>query len=554
MFEFRLNNTLVTEPKNWDTAMFKILRDSEMPGLFTEVIADLVFYADGYELLKNLYDTTDGCVLVDVNITNNCGFDFDGVIYLSDVSFDTKKCQAKADVEDNTGAGIIMRLKETTVQINGGKSLNGSALTDIGENLAVGGVVGTKQWYRLGDVMQYCLDYISNSQIIIDSNFLNTTPYRPRRIQITVTSSGASGVFQSTWNTIYGGVNGVFGTIAGGLTSVQVATRISQLLNGQGQIFGGGANEANGLWPIYADNNGTNVIEVMFFGQETFLTFTAFPAATFAINTIETPSYGAENVYITSGAVLNNQIEALFVSFNQVFNAVGAWYNLSVRPYEMSGQKYLQIEQEPFFFENTQVAEVDNFDSINIEKQDIYSFSVLNYRQSSRDLNSFLHQDISYIGQPCSSNTINAQSEFNVPTANMPTNPTEVNAKDVVIVEKWSPGGVPSIRGYLSSWFNGTSIQTGTYYAASVVHPFVAKNFSNRAPSGMTLQGINVPNNNNPKIKSVASFSAVITNTQLNAIRANTRGYILVNGVKMWIRSIEYSIKSGKTTFELLTE
>ena len=71
MFEFRLNNTLVTEPKNWDTAMFKILRDSEIPGLFTEVIADLVFYADGYELLKNLYDTTDGCVLVDANITNN---------------------------------------------------------------------------------------------------------------------------------------------------------------------------------------------------------------------------------------------------------------------------------------------------------------------------------------------------------------------------------------------------------------------------------------------------------------------------------------------------
>jgi hypothetical protein len=552
-FVFTLNSTQVLEPIGWDKAAIKIVRDGDMPGLFTQVIADLQFYGNGYSLLKNLYDTTDGCMEVPVSITNNCDFTFEGIIYLSDVSFDTKKCIASCSIEDNSGAGLIARLKGTTVQVNGGKTLDGTALADIGDTLTMGGVIGNKLWFKAIDVMQYCLDYISNGDIEIVSTFL-TTNYTPRRKQVTVTALGPSGLFSPDWTDIYGQPQGTNGLISGALTNVQLATRMAQILNGQGLIFDGGVNESNGIWPIYADNNGTDTIEIIFFGNQDITFGGTFPWASLSISDIETPSYGAGNVYLTTGSILRNEIEAFFMSFQRVFNSLAVWYNLSIQPYESGGQKYVRIEQEPYFFEDVQTAQVDNFDAITQQKQDQYAFSSLNYNQSSRDLNAFLHQQISYVGQSCSANDISAQSDFNVPTGTLPADPMEVSAKDVLIAERWDPSGIPAVRAYPVSYFDGVSIQSGFYYAASVVHPLVAKNFSNRAPSGMTLQGITVANNNNPVIKSIVSFQATTTPTQRDDILANPKGYILHDGVKGWISEINFEIKTGFTTFELYTE
>lgn len=552
-FEFTLNNTAVQEPIGWDKAAIQILRDADMPGLFTEVIADLQFWGEGYSVLRNLYDTTNGCMEVPISITNNCDFTFEGIVYLSDVRFDTKKCLAACSIEDNSGAGLISRLKSTVVEINGGKSLDGSVLGDIGTELAVGGVVGDKLFFSALDVMQYCLDYISNSSIDIVSTFL-TTDYTPRRKQVTVTAVGPSGGFSPSWTDIYGNPQGVFGSIAGALTDVQLATRMAEILNGQGLRFDGFANEANGIWPIFADNNGTNTIEIIFFGNQNISFGSTFPWGLISVVDVETPSYGAGNVYLTTGSIIKGEIEAFFMSFERIFNSLSAWYNLSIQPYEEAGQKYVRIEQEPYFFEDVQTAQVDNFDSITQQKQDQYAFSTLNYNQASRDLNAFLHQQISYVGQSCSQNEISAQSDFNVPSETLPSDPSDISSKDVIIVERWDPAGNPTARAYPVSYFDGVSIQSGLYYAASVVHPLVAKNFSNRAPSGMELQGIVIQNNNNPVIKSIVSFQAVITPAQRDAIRANPKGYILHDGVKGWINNVSFNIKTGLTTFELYTE
>jgi hypothetical protein len=555
-FTFLLNSQPVEEPMGWREADLKIIRDAALPGLFTEVIADLEFYGEGYSLLKSLYDGSNGCVEASVEISNDCGFLFNGIIYLSNVEFDLKRCIASCSVEDNTAGSIISRLKSVDVQINGGVSLDGSAIANIGETLAAGGTVGNKTWFKAGDLLQYCLDYFSNSSIQIVSDFLFTNPYRPRRLQVTVTALGPSGLFRPTWADIYGQTKGpITGAIAGGLTSIQLATRMSQILNGQSQLFGGGANEANGIWPIYADNNGTNTIEILFFGNQTISFGATFPWGALSVSELETASYGASNVYLTTGAIIKDEIDAFFVSFENIFNGIAGWYNLSVEPYFSAGQNYLRIEQEPYFFQQSQIAEVNNYESITQQKQDIYNFSSLNYGRTSSDENAFLHQEISYVGQSCSTKQIDLNSQIQVPTSDFPTDPSQYASKDIIIAEKWTPSpGVNAVRSYLVSYFDGTSIQSGEYWAASISHPFVAKNYSNRAPDGLTLQGINIPNINNPKLKSVVAFNAGINLSQLSSIRANLKGYILFDGTKGWIKEISTNLTTGLTSFQLITE
>lgn len=554
-FTFTLNSIPVEEPMGWDKASLKIIRNGDLPGLFTEVIADLSFYGNAYAFLKNLYDTTSGCEEVEVEIQGDCGFNFSGLIYLSDVEFDLKRCIASCSIEDNTAGSLISRLKSTSVQINGGLSLDGSSLTNIGIDLDSGGAIGVKKWYGIGELMQYCLDYISNSSIQIVSDFLFTNEYKPRRIQVTVTALGPSGVFSPNWQDIYGQSASAFGNIAGALTSAQIATRMSEILNGQNILFAGGINEANGEWPIYADNNGTNIIEILFFGNQTFNLGSTFPWASVSVVEVESASYGASNVCVTTGSTINGEIEAIFTSFETIFNAFSGWYNLSVEPYVSAGQKYLRIEQEPYFFQQTEIAEVNNYDSILQQKQDVYNFSVLNYGQTSRDENAFLHQEISYVGQSCSTQQVDINSQIQVPIAQFYNSPSTYSAKDLIVAEKWSPSpGVNAPRAYLVSYFDGTSIQSGEYYAASISHPFVAKNYSNRSNSGVTLQGINIPNNNNPKLKSVVSFDAPLSYPQINSIRSNLKGYILHGGVKGWIKELSFEIKTGLTSFQLLTE
>lgn len=553
-FQFKLNNTVVKEPMGWRDAELTIIRDSDLPGLFTKVIADLEFYGEAYSLLKSLYDSGSGCDEVSVEITDDCGFSFDGIIYLSNVEFDLKRCIASCSVEDNNGGSLISRLKSVSVQINSGISLDGSAISNIGETLAAGGSVGNKLWFKAGDLLQYCLDYISNSSIQIVSDFLFTDEYRPRRIQVTVTASGISGAFIPSWTNIYGGNQSAFGLIPGGLTSTQVATKMAEILNGQGVLFNGGANEANGKYPIFADNNNTNTIEILFFGNQTITFGPIFPWASISVSEVESASYGAENVYLTTGAIIKDEIEAYFTSFESLFNSISEWYNLSVEPSVVAGQKQLRIEQEPFFFQQTQVLEVNDFESITQQKQDTYAFSALNYGRTSNDENAFLHQEISYVGQACSSNNIDINTNIQVPNTDFTTNPSQYSSKDVLIAEKWTPGGVPSVRGYLVSYFDGTSIQSGIYFAASIIHPFVAKNYSNRAPDGLFLQGINVANSNSPKLKSVVSFEAEINYTQLSNVLSNLKGYVLFNGIKGWIKQISYNITTGLTSFQLYTE
>jgi hypothetical protein len=99
----------------------------------------------------------------------------------------------------------------------------------------------------------------------------------------------------------------------------------------------------------------------------------------------------------------------------------------------------------------------------------------------------------------------------------------------------------------------------------SVINHFVARNHINKTRNGYLLNGKVIPKTNNTfpwwditgldvSIRNALEFQYPIKTSQINDILANPFGYILCDGKKGWINKISYSIKTGMTTFELLTE
>lgn len=96
--------TLTNEPMGLQDAAISIKRNEDFPGLFTTMVSDLEFWGDGYDILYSFYSNNDLCVRIDCRIIEDCdnGLDFDGIIYLNDVEFNSYKCIATCSVEDNT--------------------------------------------------------------------------------------------------------------------------------------------------------------------------------------------------------------------------------------------------------------------------------------------------------------------------------------------------------------------------------------------------------------------------------------------------------------------
>ena len=100
--------------------------------------------------------------------------------------------------------------------------------------------------------------------------------------------------------------------------------------------------------------------------------------------------------------------------------------------------------------------------------------------------------------------------------------------------------------------------------AYSALHPFVARNNVNKSRKGFYIEGNTVPKTNTfpwwtipdliIDIKNELSFEYPLTPSELNILLADPYKYILCDGRKGWIKSVEYDIKTGMTTFELLTE
>lgn len=531
-----------------DDTNIQILRDSDIQGLFTIIVGEFTFWGDGYDVITQAIDTVGICSTIPIRIQENCSvdpIDFDGIIYLSDVEIDKYRCTASCAAEDNSLASQVMRLKDTKVRVDNGRTLLGSTLPSIGITLNAGGTIGNKTWYNYKDLMQQVLNYITNGSLTVVSSFMNAN-YQESEYNWVCTTTGITGGIIISYKDFTGATRQTVFTTGIVTTDDEYAEAIARGMLGNNPSYppfrGGG--------PISATVSG-NVITLKFIGNISDLTFSLGSTGSVSPITIKGSTYGLKNVFITSGENIKGDDGGTFVSFSDLV-AVGSYYNLSFEFVKNGSTQEIRVEQEPAFFTLSQSAIVDGAKITEFQIAPTV-FSTLQYSEQNEDNTLTYYKRASYVAYSCSENSLTVGGGINVPTGILPSNPSAADADRLYICE-----AVPNTLNIASyqSTHNASGVITngGVYYALSISNMFVAKNYSNRAPFGVISEGVTITNTNNIKIAKRITFEAPLTRSQFSAILGNRKGHLTVNGIKAWISSLSYNITSGMTNFDLLIE
>jgi len=531
---------LTNEPKGLELeSAIQIVRDRNIPGLFTTLISDLEFWGDGYDVLLAAVQGVGICESIPITIVEDCevnGINFEGLIFLSDIDLDLFKCTATASAEDNSLASLVLRLKDTKVRVNSGFTLNGLVLTDIGSN------IGGKTWYTLEELFQHTISYITDNELTVNTGVIFGTNFLPSDAGITVlTTTSLAGTILLNYTDPVGIPVDRSIAIPFEQTIDQIAEKIAlsladETLNNLGR---------QAIVPYFIDRLGAVIILVSF-PSFSGLTVDMGGTGTVLVG-VTAGSYGLNNVVITPGSNLNAAApQDWTISFQNVVS-IGAYYNLSFEFRDTDSVQELFIDHESAFFVNTPLFTIGGAKIMQSQTAP-FSFGSLQYNQQAEDVELLLFKERSYVSYSC------VNSDINIAAAASPyLLEVDADAQSDKYYLAEVVGG--SIASYQTSYYNGATIILGKLYrSGSILNTYVAKNYSNRAPLGLTFEGVTVTNDYPIKITKSITFDYPITRANLKAMNDNKKGYITVNGINGWINNVTSSLKTGLTQFELITE
>jgi hypothetical protein len=660
VFKFYLNGTEVEEPMNWMDSKFEYRRDPDLPGLITTFIADVEFYGNAYEIIKTEFETGFGCGEILVKIEEQCtdGINRDGIIFLSEIDLDLYRCVAKCNIEDNTIYGKLSRLKDAKVQVNCGKTVNGSVLAPISDFPMPFRTVGSSltpalagaldppfakmfKSFRAAEVLQQILDYITDNGATIVSDFLGIGP----GINVGTTAKfytekicgmilgwtgnlvvpGGDTVVQAvtSWTDIYGDPQSVTTTLAGPLDSNNVGNQIIVSVLWDGTVPGNEIDLVQGVNPRIIEGLNVGNADVVYVGQ-TMLRFrffhntdvsikiSSFPSntllytsqdyyqiagrkleATIGSATIDVNGkYGGTNLYINYGGAFkpspasppqanDPRSNSVYMSFQDLYGSLSSLYNLSMYPYFDAGTQYVRIEQEDYFFPTTgSTIQIDSARLISKRKDSEFGISKLNYSQTNQNAWAYLQSEVSYISNDCTDNEASINTSLAFPQGGFSIDVELIDNETIYMVDwggfaalsaaqpqlLWSAFTIPAPlppNEYLGSvsYVSEFNSLTGPPYfgrflthTGSAVHPLVAKNYVIRTSNGLKIKGSIVDNTSSLHIKYLYSIEVPLTRNELNLILSDLPAPIVFNGITGWILNMAHDIKTGMTTFELLTE
>ncbi len=582
--------TLTNEPMGLQDTAISIQRNEDLPGLFTTMVSDLEFWGDGYEILYAYFKANDLCKEVSCEIIENCtdGLNFKGIIYLSDVEFNSYKCIATCSVEDDTVQGRLMRLKDLLVPINSvnQETINGVSLTNCPSyEFNTGTTYGNRFAFKMSELFQYILDYLTDKTVIFQSDIFTNTDYRPQTIRLNCVFSVAGFPLEMKWIDVYG--NEVTRTFAAPplyavTNNATYAQAIATVLN-QAVFADAGGNSYQDIIFPYAARTATDgvndFVDVHFYHQTTFTEINVLVGggSTVTIDSTIDGTYGANNLYATNTSLIEPTVSMPSISFSQLFLGMNAFFNLSLSFTRVGTQLYLRADTQPYFFDNAQSAAFTDAKDVMLKTDNPLVFSVLNYTNPTLNSASIFYQDAGYASAQCAENEAGATNYFLIPNDYYNGNvsspaPTgglyygfsltqenkwilfEENTDDIktpkTVLRMDQTGTVSSINQQNAIISDPISYT----YAGSCIHPFAAKNYLFRAPLGLRYAGYLLANNLPIKIAKSLSFEYPLSRADFNQISNNPTNYIVVNGTRGWIMSVEHNLKTGMTTFELLTE
>ena len=154
MIQVYLDNVLYDDPIGWDEFKSKIVRDDNLNALLTYQEASVTFSGAAYEYLYNKLLNDGYCEYVNARfILNDCNLNhvIYATIFMADIQFNEKLCQAVCKVEDNSFYKQIKNNAKLKTSLVSGKSKNGVDIT-----------VPTTYYFDLTDIINPAVDFKSN--------------------------------------------------------------------------------------------------------------------------------------------------------------------------------------------------------------------------------------------------------------------------------------------------------------------------------------------------------------------------------------------------------
>lgn len=188
-YRYWLNGNLITEPRGWDKFVSNITRDKSARGISVERELTLTFGATEYEYFKAVINAQGYCfentLRIEITLDNgNTWSEFhNGIVYNSDITFDEKRKECTAKVQDNSFYAYINNNIDLGAYLHVDKSKNGATITTptlyqvafhevptgaYYPNSAVGGY--EYRCYKVYDVFQFLVAYMTDNKVQFVSN------------------------------------------------------------------------------------------------------------------------------------------------------------------------------------------------------------------------------------------------------------------------------------------------------------------------------------------------------------------------------------------------
>ena len=177
MVKFYIDSNEYENPTDWDQISTKIVRNFDINALLVYQDLSLTFTGEAYSYLYSKLNDEGFCSIVELNIIyyGDCEHQINALIFVSDIEFNERTCEAKCKIEDNSYYAKIRNNMKLNTSLYSGKSKNGiditvptSYLTDL-TGLANNRVSENIPSIKVYDAFRYLVDFMSDETLLFNS-------------------------------------------------------------------------------------------------------------------------------------------------------------------------------------------------------------------------------------------------------------------------------------------------------------------------------------------------------------------------------------------------
>lgn len=184
--QFELDGIIVETPKDWQSLSL-VWEFDDVTRFFTKTLdLDVTFHSDGFTYLDQQFNLNGFCERINVVVKHKCDGDtdfsiiFNGIIFISDCTFNLQKCTVQCGISDDSYNAKIKNSQKMKFFLNAGFSKDGSAVSVNKTNVMFHSVasgnplVTPRVCYRVEDAFRYVIDAMTNNEVEFISDFFGT--------------------------------------------------------------------------------------------------------------------------------------------------------------------------------------------------------------------------------------------------------------------------------------------------------------------------------------------------------------------------------------------